>query len=240
MENPSQPQSPPEPSVPAWEALLVIFVTFFISIFVGAAFIIFLGDAGQEIVLILGEVMILLIPLCYLLNKKIHIRNYVKINIKPAQLLLGAGLGGLVFLLSIVVDNLLVAVLGNSDAVQQSNTTIINLSTSPFGLIVVATSLILAGVCEEFAFRGFLQNALTRSFQKNAKNPKTAVIPAIVISALAFGFFHFDPQGVYILSAFISGLALGYIYYRTNNYVVAAMAHATVNVIVLVLLMMGF
>jgi uncharacterized protein len=234
------PQPQPEASVPAWEAILVIVVTFFLTLFIGGSILFLGGDLGEGITLIFGEVLILLIPLIYLVSKRIHIRTYVKIDPKPTQLLLGAAAGGLVFLLGLVVDNLLVYVLGNSEAVQQSNTTIVNFSASAGGLAVVATSLILAGVCEEFAFRGFFQNALTRHFEKSSRKPKYAYIPAIVIAAAAFGIFHFDPQGVYTISAFISGLALGYIYYKSGNYVVAATAHATVNVIVLVLLMAGF
>jgi membrane protease YdiL (CAAX protease family) len=240
LENPSQPQPKPEPSVPPWEAVLVILVTFFISILIGGTILLLLPeDLGTSITLIAGELLILLIPLVYLLNKKINIKNYVKINLKPTQILIGLASGALVFLLDVAVSNLLVDIFGNSAAVQQSNETIVTLSASTLGLAAVATSLILAGICEEFAFRGFFQNALTRSLQKTSKNPKTAYILAIVLSAAAFGIFHFDPQAVYTLSAFISGLALGYIYYRFNSYVVAAIAHATVNVIVLILLMLG-
>jgi uncharacterized protein len=238
---PNSPLQPkPEPSVPPWEAVLIILVTFFISILIGGAILLLLpGDLGTSITLIAGELLILIVPLVYLLNRRINIKNYVKINLKPTHILIGLASGALVFLLDTVVSNLLVDILGKSAAVEQSNSTIITLGASTLGFAAIAASLILAGICEEFAFRGFFQNALTRSLQKTSKNPKTAYIPAIVLSAAAFGIFHFDPQGVYTLSAFISGLALGYIYYRFNSYVVAAMAHATINVIVLILLMLG-
>jgi membrane protease YdiL (CAAX protease family) len=88
----------------------------------------------------------------------------------------------------------------------------------------------LAGVCEEFAFRAFLQNTINRRY---------SFIPAIIGSSVAFGIFHFDPQLVYILSAIVLGLALGYIYHRWNSYLVAAIAHSTVNLIVLVTLLLA-
>jgi membrane protease YdiL (CAAX protease family) len=97
-------------------------------------------------------------------------------------------------------------------------------------LIAVVSALALAGVCEEFAFRGFLQSAINRRY---------SFIPAVISSSVAFGLFHFDPQLVYILSAIAAGLTLGYIYHRWNSYVVSAIAHATVNLIVLATLLLA-
>ena len=115
---------------------------------------------------------------------------------------------------------------------------ITGLAASPSGLAAVAISLALAGICEEFAFRGFLQNSIFKEFIKNAKSPKYALAVAVIISAAVFGLFHFDPQFVYTLSAFISGLALGYIYHRWN-YTTSATAHASMNLIVLAFLLLG-
>jgi membrane protease YdiL (CAAX protease family) len=92
----------------------------------------------------------------------------------------------------------------------------------------VIAALALAGVCEEFTFRGFLQSTLTRRY---------SFIPAVIVSAVTFGIFHPDPQLVYILSAFTAGLVLGYVYYRWNSYVVSAVAHSTVNLVVLAVLL---
>jgi membrane protease YdiL (CAAX protease family) len=97
--------------------------------------------------------------------------------------------------------------------------------------------LALAGVCEEFAFRGFLQNSIFRTL-KTSKPPRYAFAVAVIISAAIFGLFHFDPQFVYTLAAFITGLALGYIYHRWN-YTTSATAHASMNLIVLALLLLG-
>jgi membrane protease YdiL (CAAX protease family) len=94
----------------------------------------------------------------------------------------------------------------------------------------VATALTLAGVCEEFAFRGFLQSTLTRRF---------SFIPAVIVSAVTFGLFHFDIQLVYILSATTAGLVLGYVYHRWNSYIVPVIAHSSVNLLVLLVLTFG-
>jgi membrane protease YdiL (CAAX protease family) len=61
----------------------------------------------------------------------------------------------------------------------------------------------------------------------------------VIISSVAFGLFHFDPQFVYIISTIIAGLVLGYIYHRWNSYVVSAIAHSTLNLIVLAFLLLA-
>jgi membrane protease YdiL (CAAX protease family) len=212
--------------IPSLEAGLVIFLTFFLSVFVGAAILLTVGDGPA---LVIGELLILIIPTVYLLMKKVDIKSYVGINLKPKYILIGVGCAFLLLLLNIASSAALTAIFGTSQAVEQSNSLLSNLTGSPSGLIAVVLSLSLAGVCEEFALRGFLQNTLTRRY---------SFLPALLISAAVFGLFHFDPQFVYIIAAFISGLALGYIYHRTN-YVTAATAHSVMNIIVLGFLMLG-
>jgi membrane protease YdiL (CAAX protease family) len=212
--------------IPSLEAGLVIFLTFFLSVFVGAAILLTVGDGPA---LVIGELLILIIPTVYLLMKKVDIKSYVGINLKPKYILIGVGCAFLLLLLNIASSAALTAIFGTSQAVEKSNSLLSNLTGSPFGLIAVVLSLSLAGVCEEFALRGFLQNTLTRRY---------SFLPALLISAAVFGLFHFDPQFVYIIAAFISGLALGYIYHRTN-YVTAATAHSVMNIIVLGFLMLG-
>jgi membrane protease YdiL (CAAX protease family) len=222
-------------SVPSLDIALVLVATFFVFLFVSAAS---LYTLGNEITLIVGELLILAVPLAYLLLKRIDIKSYVGIDLNPKFILIGVACGGLLLLLNIVVSNVLTAIFGVSQAVEQSNTLISGLAASPLGFAAVASSLALAGICEEFAFRGFLQNSIFKGLMKNAKSPKYAFTVAVVISAAVFGIFHFDPQFVYTLSAFISGLALGYIYHRWN-YTTSATAHASMNLIVLALLLLG-
>ena len=220
--------------VPPWEAALVIVVTFFVFLFVGAALLFTVGDGPT---LVVGELLILIVPLIYLVSKRIDVKNYIKLDLKPKYILLGIGFGGVLLLLNIVVSGALTVLLGESQAVQQSNDLIANLSATPFGFIAVAVSLALAGICEEFAFRGFLQNSIFKSLAAKI-SPTYAFAVAAFISAAIFGLFHFDPQAVYTLSAFITGLALGYVYHKWN-YTTSATAHASMNLVVLALLLFG-
>lgn len=212
--------------VSSLDALLVIIITFFMSAFVGYAILVTLGDGPA---LVIGELIILIIPLSYLLMKRVDIKSYVKINFHPKYLLLGLAFAGLLLLLNITVSFFLTNIFGVSETVEQSNSLLTDLSSSTFGLIAVVLALSLAGICEEFALRGLLQNTLTRRY---------SFLPAVLVSSAIFGLFHFDPQLVYIIAAFTSGLALGYIYHRWN-YVTAAIAHSVMNLVVLAFLLLG-
>lgn len=220
--------------IPPWEAALVIVVTFFVFLFLSSAVLLL---AGEVPTLVVGELLILIVPLIYILSKRIDIKSYIKLDLSPKYIVIGLGCGGILLLLNIAVSDGLTAVFGQSQAVQQSDTLILNLSTSPTGFAAVVASLALAGICEEFAFRGFLQNSIFKSLHENPKYTKYAFTVAVLISAAVFGIFHFDPQAVYTLAAFTSGLALGYIYHRWN-YTTSATAHASMNLIVLALLLL--
>jgi membrane protease YdiL (CAAX protease family) len=214
--------------VPVVEAVLVIVVTFVLVLLLGGLFFLVL-DTG--LALVLSELLILIVPLAYLLYKRVDIKRYVGIDVNPNAVLWGFVSAAILFSVDIAVSAVLLLVFGESQAVIESNTMITELSQSPSGLIYVAAALGLAGVCEEFAFRGFLQNTLTRRY---------SFIPAVIVSAFVFGLFHFDPQFVYIISAMSAGLVLGYVYHHWNSYVVSAIAHSSVNLVVLILLLFGY
>jgi membrane protease YdiL (CAAX protease family) len=213
-------------AVPILDAVLVIVVTFFLELFLGSFFFLVLGSGPA---LVLSELLILIVPLGYMLFTHINIKRYVGLNVNPKLVLLGLASGALLLFVDIIVSAVLTAIFGVSQAVEESNTIITDLSSSTGGLIAVVAALGLAGFCEEFAFRGFLQSTLTRRY---------SFIPALIASAVTFGLFHFDPQLVYIFSAISAGLVLGYVYHRWNSYVVSAIAHSTVNLVVLVTLLL--
>ena len=212
--------------VPVLEAFLVIVVTFFLVLFLGFFLYIAVGEGPA---LVLSELVILIVPLAYLLIKHVDIKRYVGLNVNPKLVLLGFASAALLLFVDIAVSIVLTAIIGDSQAVQESNNTIIELSKSTGGLIAVVLALGLAGVCEEFAFRGFLQSTLTRRF---------SFIPAVIVSSFVFGLFHFDPQVVYILSAMTAGLVLGFVYHHWNSYFVSAIAHSTLNLMVLAALLL--
>ena len=72
----------------------------------------------------------------------------------------------------------------------------------------------LAGFCEEFAFRGFLQSIFSK---------RLGGIKAFILSAFLFAFMHLDPWN--FAGVFLLGLFLGYIVYLTGNLWLAIFIH---------------
>jgi membrane protease YdiL (CAAX protease family) len=210
------------------EAVLVIAVSFILTMLLGGLFYITL-DKGLS--LVLSELIILIVPLGYLLYKGVDVKRYVGLDVNPKLVLWGFVSGAILLSVDMSVSAVLLIIFGESQAVIDTNTIITELTAYPEGLIYVAIALTLAGICEEFAFRGFLQSTLTRRF---------SFIPAVLTSAFVFGLFHFDPQLVYIISALSAGLVLGYVYHHWNSYIVAVIAHSSVNILVLILLIFGY
>ena len=104
--------------------------------------------------------------------------------------------------------------------------------TSPLGIVAaVITSVILAPVCEESLFRRSHLSSL--GVMLGRKRPVTRAVLMTVIGGLVFAFMHCRPeQTVY---QFFFGGALVYMTIRTGTIVPAIIAHASNNVIGIVL-----
>jgi membrane protease YdiL (CAAX protease family) len=76
----------------------------------------------------------------------------------------------------------------------------------------------VAGFCEEFAFRGFLQ----RIFSERLGGMK-----GFLLTAFLFALMHLDPWN--FAGVFLLGLFLGYLVYLTGNLWVAILMHALAN-----------
>lgn len=211
-------------------AFVLIAVVFALLLFVGGAAILVFGTSASVIIsaTIVSELLIMAIPLGYMLMKKVNVASYIGLEKKTKNVLLGIAFGGGLLLFDILITSTLVSIFGPSQAVEDSNKTIANLSGSASGLLLASANLALAGVCEEFTFRAFLQNTIDR---------RHSFVPAVVISSLAWALFHFDPQLIYMASIFLAGIVLGYVYHRSHSYILSAVAHSTLNLIVLALLL---
>jgi membrane protease YdiL (CAAX protease family) len=206
-------------------AILAVVASFLLALFLGGAFLDLFGYAFAQISV---ELLLIVVPLGYMLYKKVDVGSYISLKLKPRTILLGIALGGVLFLFDLVVSNVLYSVVGPSQVVKEEDTIIANLSGSPQGLFLMIVALSLAGVCEEFTFRGFLQTAI---------NSKYSFGTALFGSSLAFAILlHPDPQVVLTISAFLIGLVLGYIYHHWHSYAVSAATHATMNLIVLIIM----
>lgn len=89
--------------------------------------------------------------------------------------------------------------------------------SAPFWWIILIMSP-LAGICEEVLFRGFIQKGL-----------RTRLGPwaAIIMAAMMFGFAHISPAK--IITTFMIGLWMGYIYQITGSLWMSIATHAFNN-----------
>jgi membrane protease YdiL (CAAX protease family) len=204
----------------------------FVFLFIGVTALLLFGN---EIGGIIAELSVLIVPFIYLTLKRVDVEKYIKISLTPKSLLIGLACGLLLLIVNVLFTLALTGILGESSAMQRADQRYATMAASPLGLSAAVTSLILAGICEEFAFRGFLQNSIFKTLRKT-KSANFAFVVAVSVASTIFGLFHFDIQVVYLLSALFTGLFLGYFYHRLN-YTVSATAHATVNILMLVLLL---
>jgi membrane protease YdiL (CAAX protease family) len=207
-------------------AILAVVASFVLILFAGGISAIFLGYGPASIII---ELALILVPFSYLLSKHVSVKNYIGLKIDAGSIGKGVAFGGALFLFDLVVASVLTTIFGQSQTVAETNQIILDLTRSPIGLLYITVGLLLAGVCEEFVFRAFLQNTINR---------RHSFTSAMVISSLAFGLFHFDPQVVYVLATFLAGLLLGFIYHRYNSYITCAVAHSTLNIIILTILVL--
>jgi len=142
-------------------AILAVVATFILSLFLGAAFFILFG---YGFAMVFGELLIIVVPLGYMLYKGVDVRSYIGLEIGPRTILLGVAMGGLLLFSNVIISAGMIAVFGVSEAVVETNSLIMNMSDSLQGLLLVIIVLSLAGLCEEFTFRGFLQNTINSKY----------------------------------------------------------------------------
>ena len=104
----------------------------------------------------------------------------------------------------------------------------------PTSLVLLAIfGTIVAPVCEELIFRGFLQPLLVRSLGAPA---------GILATALPFGLLHFQEYGNswrHVLLISLSGVAFGLMRHATGSTKAAAVMHSSYNAFQFVLLMIA-
>ncbi|MEM2420071.1 MAG: type II CAAX endopeptidase family protein [Candidatus Bathyarchaeia archaeon] len=207
------------------EAILLVIASFFLLLFAGS----FVDWVGYGVTMMLGEVLLAVLPLIVMILRRINVKNYIGLRLKFRDILLGVVIGIFLLFFEGIVNSALISVFGESKAIKQSNQIMVELSRTTDGLILAIATLTLAGICEEFVFRGFLQTTITKKY---------SAWVSVVVSSLAFGLFHFDLQVVYTLSAFLMGLVLSFIYHHWHSYSVCATAHASLNLIVFIIVTM--
>jgi uncharacterized protein len=91
-------------------------------------------------------------------------------------------------------------------------------------LVQLAVLSILAGVCEESLFRGFIQGRLTDTM---------GAATALILASVLFGVSHFV-NWAYAITATLIGMYLGALWLFTGNLLVPTVTHAVYDFVALV------
>ena len=137
----------------------------------------------------------------------------------------GFALGVPLFLAAITVAWVSEKIFGptNTDVISRSVTKLSSVSPGLIALLVI-TLVLLAPVCEEIFFRGYLYPALRNRMNKT---------PAMVLNGLLFAAAHFELLG--FLPRFLLGWGLCYIYERNRTLTGSITGHALYNGLILLL-----
>jgi hypothetical protein len=119
---------------------------------------------------------------------------------------------------------LLIVVVAALIRVPTTKNPMMELLQNRFSVILLAIfGVTLAPVCEELAFRGFLQPLLVRSF---------GAAPGILLAALFFGLLHFQEYGnswKHVVLITLAGSGFGWVRHTTGSTKASALMHASYN-----------
>jgi membrane protease YdiL (CAAX protease family) len=135
----------------------------------------------------------------------------------------GAGLGAIVA--GSVVIAITIAIVRAITGNEPSATNVLNDTSGPWLVLNALMAIALAPLCEEVYFRGFLFQGLRGRFR---------FFPAAAISATVFAFVHVEPIRFFGLA--VMGVILAGVFERRRTLVASMAAHATVNVVAVLLL----
>jgi len=93
------------------------------------------------------------------------------------------------------------------------------------GIILFLGIAVFAPIGEELLFRGYLLQALENHWQD--------ITRAILVTALAFAIIHLNPY--WVIQAYLMGVVLGYLSWRTNSVLPAIICHGVYNALALLL-----
>lgn len=160
--------------------------------------------------------VILLPPIIYIMAKKMNIKETLKLNkISFKHGFLVACITILTYPAAVFGNALMMAImslLGNLNIPELPTAT----SSSEY-LILMFIISISAGICEEVFFRGFVLSGYERMGKKKA----------IVLSAVLFGFFHFNLYN--LIGPIVLGLVFGYLVIETNSIFAGMIGHIVNN-----------
>jgi membrane protease YdiL (CAAX protease family) len=211
---PKPPPSPPPLYPPPSEAFLVLFVALAATLILGTATL-SLGKTG----IFLSEIFFLVPPLIYLHRKGYNLRRCLRWNGVSGQVLVSTILIGLALVVLLdEMDRLVNLFFPMPEELQDALTRLFTLKTWVDYLIVGLGVVVIAAICEESLFRGFMQV----SFEAQG-----SVTRAVLFTALLFALAHFNPW--WMVQILILGVFLGFFSWRSASTIPGMIIHGLNN-----------
>lgn len=168
--------------------------------------------------LFLGEVVIILPALFYVMLKKYDFREVFRLyGISHKLVAVSALLGVSIIIISDEIDRIVSNFVQVSPEFEDLLKKLLTANTLLEWLVLFLSAVIVAGIIEEMLFRGMLQKALENRFEG---------ISAIFFSAFVFAMFHPSP---WLIQVLVLGLVLGYLAWRSDSIVPSLILHSFNN-----------
>lgn len=135
-----------------------------------------------------------------------------------------------VFVLSVVWSlfdyGVVLPVLNHLTGTTQDLSTFEKLKGDPGQLLfLLALSWTLAAVCEEFAYRGFIQSRIASLFSRD----KGRIVIALIVSSVLFGFAHTEQGIIGVAVTTIDALFFSILKYKYKSIWASVLAHGFMN-----------
>lgn len=196
-------------------AFAILIITVFLVLPVGLAFNLFLGKSQ----LLLGEIFIILPAAIYVRRKKFPFLASFRLRGTYQEVLFASLLVGIsVPILVDELDRLVQLIFPMPEELMKAVSEILKAKSILDLIIIIFSSVVIAGLFEEMFFRGFIQGALERNLD---------VTKAVVLTAILFALLHANPW--WALQITILGLTLGLMAWKSDSILPAAIVHGMNN-----------
>lgn len=196
-------------------ALLVLVITVFIALPVGLMFNLILGKSQ----LLLSEIFMILPAVIYVQHKRFPFLPSFRLRRTPQKVLFASLLIGIsVPVLIDELDRLVQLVFPMPEELMKAVTEILKAKNPPDLIVIIFSSIVVAGFSEEMFFRGFIQGALERNWD---------VTKAVVLTAILFALLHANPWWAFQIT--VLGLALGLMVWKSDSVLPAIIVHGMNN-----------
>lgn len=162
-----------------------------------------------------------------------HDTSFIDLR-KPSLAELGIGLGSALVLLaaSLGIEQGfgLLGIQGSEHAIYKLATSESSNISPSFFLLYIPISILIIGPAEEFAYRNIIQKRLYDAFTK----PQAILVTSLVFASIHLPAYLTSTLGaaaITLTTVLALSLVLGYIYAKTENLVVPAIAHGVYNAI---------